>query len=106
MENAIKHGLLHRKENRKLKLNFRINEEQKVLECLIEDNGVGRVFSREINNRKAFKPKSFSSEANAKRISLLNKTRKTPIKLEIIDQYDNAENPTGTLVKLEIPIDF
>ncbi|WP_299710101.1 histidine kinase [uncultured Tenacibaculum sp.] len=106
VENAIKHGLLHRKENRKLKLNFRINEEQKVLECLIEDNGVGRVFSREINNRKAFKPKSFSSEANAKRISLLNKTRKTPIKLEIIDQYDNAENPTGTLVKLEIPIDF
>ena len=106
VENAIKHGLLHRKENRKLKLNFRINEKQKVLECLIEDNGVGRVFSREINNRKAFKPKSFSSEANAKRISLLNKTRETPIKLEIIDQYDNAKNPTGTLVKLEIPIDF
>ncbi|WP_299680492.1 histidine kinase [uncultured Tenacibaculum sp.] len=106
VENAIKHGLLHRKENRKLNLSFRINEELKVLECLIQDNGVGRVFSKEINNRKAFKPKSFSSEANAKRISLLNKTRETPIKLEIIDQYDSTNKPTGTLVKLQIPIDF
>ncbi len=104
VENAIKHGLLHKKEDRKLKVCFSVNENQSVLHCKIDDNGVGRVASNEINTRKAFKPVSFSSEANAKRIDLLNKTRKNPIKLDIKDKYDKDSKAIGTTVTIDIPI--
>ncbi|AUC13895.1 hypothetical protein BTO06_01435 [Tenacibaculum sp. SZ-18] len=104
VENAIKHGLLHKRENRRLKVCFRINENQSVLQCKIDDNGVGRVASNEINTRKAFKPVSFSSEANAKRIDLLNKTRKKPIELDIKDKYDKYSKAIGTTVTINIPI--
>ncbi|MFY7670217.1 histidine kinase [Tenacibaculum sp. MEBiC06402] len=105
VENAIKHGLLHKKENRKLEIKFSINNQSNILHCSIDDNGVGRVTSNEINQRKAFKPVSFSSEANAKRIDLLNKTRKYPIKLEIKDKYNDALESQGTLVNIDIPLE-
>ena len=106
VENAIKHGLLHKKENRKLEIHFSINKESNVLHCSIDDNGVGRSTSTEINQRKAFKHVSFSSEANAKRIDLLNRTRKRPIHLEIKDKYNAALEPTGTMVKIDIPLEM
>ncbi|CAL2085058.1 YXYXY domain-containing protein [Tenacibaculum sp. 190524A05c] len=104
VENAIKHGLLHKKENRELDITFSFDYDKSTLHCVIEDNGVGRAVSTEINNRKAFKPKSFSSEANAKRIDLLNKTREFPIKLEIKDKYNDILEPRGTIVTIDIPV--
>ncbi len=104
VENAIKHGLLHKKENRKLQLSFTLDDTRKVLVCQIEDNGIGRVASKEINQRNTYKPKSFSSDANAQRIELLNKTRKSPIQIKIEDKIDNqTQKATGTLVILQIP---
>ena len=41
VENAIKHGLLHKKANRRLSVNFEISEKESELLVIIEDNGIG-----------------------------------------------------------------
>lgn len=104
VENAIKHGLLHRKENKKLHITFELDKTKKLLFCIIEDNGIGREASAEINSRKLFKPKSFSSEANDKRIELLNTTRNHPIELQIHDVLNSEKEVEGTIVSLKIPL--
>lgn len=103
-ENAIKHGLLHKKENRKLYIDFTYYNVNQQIICSIEDNGIGRVASEKINNRKPLKPQSFSSAANEKRIELLNKTRKKAIKLHIEDKMDANDKPSGTKVTVYIPL--
>jgi len=106
VENAIKHGLLHRKENRKLNLKFVKHTNNNTLEIEIVDNGVGRVVSENINSKKPLKPKSFSSQANKKRIELINKTRELPIELSIQDLYDKDKIPLGAKVKISIPLEY
>jgi len=103
VENAIKHGLLHKKSSRELKVSFSLNKEKSILKCSIEDNGIGREASAKINEKR-IKPKSFSSDTNQKRIELLNKTRDQPISLTINDNYNEMNIATGTNVFLTIPI--
>ncbi|MEM6686237.1 MAG: histidine kinase [Bacteroidota bacterium] len=106
VENAIKHGLLHKKKNRKLAISIALDASHEKLVCIIDDNGIGREASELINNKKAFYPKSFSSAANAKRIELLNKTRTQPIQLHIEDKKDSENNALGTKVTVSIPLVF
>ena len=103
VENAIKHGLLHRKKRRLLEVSFALNKVKTMLVCTIKDNGIGRAASVKIN-AKRMKPKSFSSEANKKRIDLLNKTHTDPIRFEITDDYDESGIALGTTVQISIPI--
>ena len=103
VENAIKHGLLHKKTNRILSVSFSLNDEGNILKCIINDNGIGREASAKLN-AKRIKPKSFSSEANQKRINLLNKTRVNPITLNTYDDYNEYNIAIGTSVILKIPI--
>ncbi|MCH2196990.1 histidine kinase [Kordia sp.] len=104
VENAIKHGLLHKKTDRKLDVTITKDDKDDSLICIIDDNGVGREASNIINNKKPLYPKSFSSDANEKRIELLNKTRKRPIILVITDKKDAENNALGTRVTVSIPL--
>lgn len=103
VENAVNHGFANKTENCYLELRFTENNNTLVVE--IEDNGIGRVKSAEINLRKNKKYQSFSMQAIEDRISILNKNRKKPIEQAIIDKYDANNNPCGTFVKLSIPIE-
>lgn len=51
VENALKHGLLHKKENRKLAISFYSIEDEQLI-CEITDNGVGRKRAKEINKMR------------------------------------------------------
>jgi ligand-binding sensor domain-containing protein len=112
LENALKHGLLHQKNNRRLWLRFykKINEKtsnsltMKVLVCEIEDNGIGRKKSEELKQNRPQKHKSFATSATQKRLDILNHNRKQAILLQIEDLVDEANGESGTRVRLEIPI--
>ncbi|MDW7694652.1 histidine kinase [Flammeovirgaceae bacterium SG7u.111] len=103
VENAIKHGLLHKKNNRLLKVNFYMDENLNRLVCTVEDNGIGREMSKKINQQKN-RPASFATKANQERIDLYNASHKTHIKVEIKDLIEKKE-PKGTLVSILIPIE-
>lgn len=101
IENAIKHGLLHKDGNKRLEIKFSL--ENQILLVEIKDNGVGRKRAEELKKIKAVKYESFSSNANAKRLEILNKGLHFHVGFEIIDLYSNNQ-AVGTHVKLTIPI--
>ncbi len=102
VENALKHGLLHKKENRRLKVSMG-KPSDKIIECIIEDNGIGREKSREINKKREGQHKSFALKATTERLDLLNYGREKKIGVEIIDLQESNE-AIGTKVILKIPI--
>jgi len=100
VENAVKHGLLHKELNKKLAI-F-IEEKINHLTVTIDDNGIGRQRSGELNKIKNEKYHSFSTHANEKRLEILNK-HTDKIGVNIIDKFNDMGKVTGTKVILTIP---
>jgi LytS/YehU family sensor histidine kinase len=104
VENAIKHGLLHKLNDRMLKVTFRRGNNEGYLICTIEDNGIGRSASLEINKNKTVQHQSFATSANEKRLELINLDRAEKIVVEIVDLYSNNNESKGTKVIIKIPL--
>ncbi|MCV6630482.1 MAG: histidine kinase [Flavobacteriaceae bacterium] len=104
VENAIKHGLLHKKTNRRLTIVFALKFNNTLLHCTITDNGVGRKKAQKFQKNRRKYHQAFATEANQKRIDLLNHGRLHKIQVVISDRYDKDQNCKGTQVSLKIPI--
>jgi ligand-binding sensor domain-containing protein len=100
IENALKHGLRHKKGNKKLIL--RVSQTEDVLQIEIEDNGVGRIASAEINQRQSHNHTSFATKANEKRLELLNFEREGFVGVEMEDLIDDLSMCVGTRVTIRI----
>ena len=103
VENALKHGLLHKENNKKLQLKFTKSQTDSIMLCTIEDNGIGRIASAVIN-KKRINHKSFATSANKKRINLINKSKQSELSVETNDLYDANDKPIGTKVLIKIPL--
>ncbi len=101
VENAIKHGLLHKKQDRKLQIIFRMLSEEQMLQCVIEDNGIGREKAAQLRPQKHL---SFATQANQNRLELLNFGKEKKIGVTIEDVLDENNEIQGTKVTLLIPI--
>lgn len=104
VENAVKHGLLHKKHNRGLWIRFFMSPDQEMLCCEVEDNGIGRKKSWELKTKRKTKHKSFAMSATQKRLELLNYGRKNFILISIDDLENTAGESLGTKVHLKIPV--
>ncbi len=102
IENALQHGLLHKKTNRKLVISIKKTSDE-IIECSIQDNGVGRKKSKEINKKRQNIYQPFALKATSERLDLLNYGLENKIGVEIIDLINNDE-ALGTKVILKIPI--
>lgn len=100
IENALKHGLLHKKGLKSLIIDFKL--ENMVLLCVITDNGVGRKKSEEIKARHGRSHQSFATKATEKRIELLNSYGTSNFSFEIIDNSTDGKS-SGTTVVISIP---
>ena len=70
---------------------------------MIDDNGIGRKRSAELNMQKQNKHQGFSTNANKKRLDILNEGLNNVIAIEITDKEDSSGNALGTLVTFNIP---
>ncbi len=104
VENAIKHGLLHKQGKRELTIVVKQDDSKQALLFEVIDNGIGRKRSQEINQMRDPDHKSFATHALKSRIELLNHDRLNPIIEKVNDVDANSENP-GTKVMLELPIE-
>jgi len=100
IENALKHGLRHKKGNKKLIL--RVSQAEDELKIEILDNGVGRMASAEINQRQRHNHTSFATKANEKRLELLNFERAGFVGVELEDLVDEMNMSKGTRVTIRI----
>ncbi len=100
-ENAVKHGLLHTRGIKKLTIRFEKTSEGVLV--TIDDNGIGRQHSMEINQRKKNKPPAFATIALNERMVLFNRLYKKKIICEITDKLGEDQKPAGTMIQLLIP---
>ncbi len=101
IENAIKHGLRHKKGEKKLHLSLKKSGTYGI-QIEISDNGIGRSEAQKINNANMHKNSSFATQAIEKRLALINAQKKLMITSEIIDLYDTNKEATGTKVIIKI----
>lgn len=102
VENAVKHGMNNdERVTGLLVINFRMIASD-MLECVIEDNGIGIERSRAL---RSLPPHHQSSgmEISLNRAELLNKMYNTDIQIEIIDKSRKQANNSGTIIRILIP---
>jgi hypothetical protein len=99
VENAIWHGLMHRKEGGKIQLRLSLPAEN-LLRVEIEDNGIGRAAASELESKSALTKKSLGQKITAERLKATGKLAH----LETIDLTDQNGHAAGTKVVMEIPL--
>jgi hypothetical protein len=100
IENAIWHGLSHKKGERNLHIRIKRNEDFIVFE--VEDNGVGRKMSAELKSLYRKEHRSRGMELLSKRFSLLSKEYGSEIQTTVEDLHDNG-TALGTKVAISVP---
>ena len=102
-ENAILHGLVST--NQKGKLLIKISKGSNGLECIIDDNGIGRAAA--LKNKSSYRKgkKSMGLMITKERLNMLSKEYKEDgNSIEIIDKINEDESPGGTKVILRVPV--
>jgi ligand-binding sensor domain-containing protein len=100
-ENAVWHGLLHKADPGRLDINLSV--ENKVLICIIEDNGVGRSFVRASEGKSVEKRKSMGIQITRQRLSLINGNAEIAGNDFVIeDLFDDTGRAAGTRVRLRL----
>jgi anti-sigma regulatory factor (Ser/Thr protein kinase) len=101
VENALKHGLLHKKGDKKLELEIvKVNSS---ITFFIKDNGVGMDQARAIKKKQS-KYRSFSGGAISKRLGLINEDisdGKIDVSIQDFSAEQNAEWTTIVIVTFE-----
>jgi hypothetical protein len=100
VENAIWHGLMPKKGDRKLTITFNPLDELRIA-CIIEDNGVGS--NTKSSNNNPLKKKSLAIEFIRQRLDLIEKSKGIKCYLKITDKRNDKNGNTGTIVEVIIP---
>ncbi|MCF8369380.1 MAG: histidine kinase [Bacteroidales bacterium] len=97
-ENAVKHGLKHKSENRRLKIE--IYSLDNILKVIIEDNGIGRKQAEILSENTTGKGLKIMNNI----YDLYFNLYKVRIEQNIEDLMDDSGNSVGTKVGLKIPV--
>ncbi|WP_291914757.1 sensor histidine kinase [Chitinophaga sp. CB10] len=104
VENAIWHGLVHKKEKGRLTITF--EEAPGRILCTIEDNGVGREKSAAIKQMQGHSHHSRGLQITRDRLAIYNSRFQVQAGFEIEDLYDKEGKAAGTRVILWFPQDL
>lgn len=104
VENAIKHGLMNRKNGGTLSIHISQSENKAMLIINIRDNGIGREKAAEIKLGKTVHQISYGTRLTGERIALLNEKYQTGAGVTIADLFDANHESSGTLVTIKLPL--
>lgn len=104
VENAIWHGLLHKTTEGTLSVHIS-RKGSDMLQCIIEDNGVGRTKARELKSKTASSRKSLGMQLTESRLVLLSRQAGLDASVDIEDMTNELGEALGTKVILNIPVD-
>jgi ligand-binding sensor domain-containing protein/two-component sensor histidine kinase len=103
VENAIWHGLLPSKREKRLRISFSHDKEQLI--CEIEDNGIGIAKSMEMKSESQQLHASLGIANIRQRIAILNEKYKIDCSLVIKDHSDiSPAGESGTTATLVVPL--
>ena len=103
-ENAVWHGLMHKETKGHLNVIISevINENEKTLHCVIEDDGIGRQKATELKSKSAENEKSMGLKITTERLALLNKENNFSTFYKIEDVLNERNQVAGTRVQIKI----
>ena len=103
VENAIIHGLSHKKGPKILQIQFMKTIDGK-LEIIVRDNGIGIKKANEINSKSKTKSASFATKATLERLEIINRNHFT-IAIETNEIVED-EISQGTEVKIKMNLAY
>ena len=101
-ENAIWHGILNKENRAPGLLSISIKGEGDRINCILEDDGVGRKKAKEIRSESLYEWQSWGMQITNERIEALNQIEDSQFR--IIDLYDSDGFGIGTKVIISLPI--
>ena len=104
VENAIIHGLIPKKENGIISIDFSI--EKNNLVCTILDNGIGFEKSKEIKENLVAIHKSMALDITKKRLEMMEASTAQKANVEIKEIKNDLGEIQGTKVVLNLPIQY
>lgn len=103
LENALWHGLSSKEGAKYIDLEIKKGKNG-FIEIIILDNGVGRDAAEKIKNGKVLKRKSVGIDITKERLANFSRDYENYFHVEIIDKYNEENNPSGTKIIIYIPI--
>lgn len=101
VENAIWHGLMHKKGSRELSISF--TPVSNGIKCTIRDNGVGREYHKKNTSFQIKNKKSLGTSITSDRVKLINQTYGINNEVQIIDLKNDKNIPLGTEIQIHLP---
>ncbi|MEZ5038401.1 MAG: histidine kinase [Saprospiraceae bacterium] len=101
VENAIWHGIQKKQAPGILKVEIK-QKEGKYLECMVEDDGIGREKARQMEENSVLDRQSWGLSITEERIKALKNISGS--ELDIIDLYDDKGEARGTRVHILLPV--
>ncbi len=102
IENSIRHGIQNRNDKKgRIELTFNVVDD--CLKVSLTDNGVGRQYTEALKMRTITIHNSKGIALTEERIELYNKSNRSAVWFEIIDQYENGV-ASGTMVLFHFPL--
>ncbi|MBB1282791.1 histidine kinase [Flavisolibacter sp. BT320] len=103
VENAIWHGLMHKKEGGSVHIKI-VQQYPDCLLVTITDDGIGRTKAAALKSKSAAANKSFGMKVTNERIAIINQLYQTRTSVQVHDRMDTEGRAAGTEVVLEIPV--
>ncbi|TAL58671.1 MAG: tetratricopeptide repeat protein [Bacteroidetes bacterium] len=101
VENAVLHGILPKNDRGNIAVRF--YEKNKTLVCEIEDDGVGRTFSKTEKNTTH---QSMAMDIIQNRLNTMSAMTSEKMKFRVEDKKNDKGEPAGTKVVLEMPVKY
>lgn len=102
VENAILHGI-REKENGLIKIE--ITRVGNFLNCIIEDNGIGREHLVATETGESVKRKSLGMKITQERLQIIEQLKQVKTTIEITDLKDSENKPSGLRISLQLPFE-
>jgi len=102
VENAIWHGIMPLKGAGIISIDLQKTENS--IACIVEDNGIGRQKSKELNEEKLTGKRSHGIELVLSRVKLINSLYGTDMRIDFDDLYSDSGEPAGTRVFINLPL--
>lgn len=102
VENSILHGLNNLAENKKGRLSVKLTKQDEMIICTVEDNGIGREKSAEINRERKKNHISQGMAITKNRLEIHNAMHHSNLNVNITDLKAGTE-ALGTRVEIFIP---